>query len=129
VDLNELLLLMSGKQRQQKDMPPYAKYIEKAYSPERYSGMIEPGNIDLFSRPRVKNPDGSISTVRSIGIEMDGNHYLIPTVSDEGKLLSNKDAIDLFKKTKRHLGVFENEKSSSEYAKQLHNQQANLYRE
>ena len=90
-------------------------------------GMLSPGNIDLTKRPVVKNKDGSISTVRSISVNFDGQEILIPTVSDDGRVLSDKEAIDVFKKSGRHLGIFKDSKSASKYAKELHDQQEKMY--
>lgn len=90
-------------------------------------GLKVPGNINLHDRPVVQNEDGSISTVRTISIEMDGDEYLIPTVSDDGRILSNDEAVSLFKETGNHLGVFDSAKSATEYAEKLHNNQAVEY--
>lgn len=89
-------------------------------------GMLEAGNLDLSRRPEVKNKDGSISTVRSMSVGIDGKEYLIPTVSTDGKLLTEDEAVELFRKTGEHLGVFDTPEHATAYARQLHKDQEKL---
>lgn len=86
--------------------------------------LLEQGNIDIASRPQVQNADGAISTVRSISVETDGRTYLVPTVSDDGRLLSDEEAIASFEQTGRHLGAFSSDEAADAYAEALHADQA-----
>jgi hypothetical protein len=87
-------------------------------------GLITPGNIDLMHRPNVRNPDGTSSSVRSISIGVDGNEVLIPTVSEDARIMSNEEAIQVYRQTGRHLGIFRSIDAANKAAEGIHLQQA-----
>lgn len=92
------------------------------------AGMVESGNIDLNARPVVKNKDGSISTVRSMSVNFDGQEVLIPTVAADGsRILSDEEAIQQYRKTGQHLGKFKTPAQATAYAEALHKQQERRY--
>lgn len=82
--------------------------------------LVEVGNIDLSNRPKVTNPDGSVSTVRSIGIQDGRTHVVIPTVSPDGKIWTNQQAVANYQKTGQHLGKFTDQETADNFAQALH---------
>lgn len=104
-------------------------------------GLITPGNIDLNQRPVVQttgvrgtdfcqlNPvvQTTISTVRAITITEDGVAILIPTVSDDARIMSDAQAIATYHSSGKHLGRFDTEAHANAYAGRLHLQQQQLY--
>lgn len=123
--------------RQRPPLPPSPRQAAVASRAARPWGVLEPGNIDLARQPKVRNPDGSISTVDSIGLNLDGKEYLLPTVTPDGRHFVNDAremgipsnllgqavadmAFEEFRKTGRHLGVFATPADSDAYAKHLH---------
>jgi hypothetical protein len=91
-------------------------------------GLVTPGNItNLESRPNVRNPDGSVSTVRSMSFGTDQGEVLVPTVSEDGRIMSEQEAMDTYQKTGRHLGIFQSPDHASAYARALHNAQDAFY--
>lgn len=90
------------------------------------SGLKMQGNIDLNTRPQVRNPDGSISTVRTITITTPHGAILLPTVIN-GRVVSNEEAIRYWQQTGQHLGIFDTEDNANAYAQALHESQAQQY--
>ncbi|HGA5424625.1 TPA: lytic transglycosylase domain-containing protein [Salmonella enterica subsp. enterica serovar Brunei] len=115
---NEVVAPQAGNNAEQAKQAFYSAYPR---------GLLEKGNIDIHNRPVVKNSDGSISTVRSMSTNIDGREVLIPTVSDDGRIMSDDEAIDNFMRTGKHLGMFDNPDDATAYAESLHNQQADEY--
>ena len=95
--------------------------VKKKITPSTYKG-----NIDLISRPVVRNPDNSISTERSITIEEDGKYINIPTIV-KGRLASDEEAIDYYHKTKAHLGIFDTLEEATKNANEIHKMQEKRY--
>ena len=94
---------------------------------EKPPGMVTPGNIDLTDRPVVQNADGTISTVKTIGVNFGGQETVIPTVSDDGRILSNAEAIAQFRKTGKHFGQFDSVAAANAYGQALHVAQQKMY--
>lgn len=82
-------------------------------------GVLEQGNIDLFNRPKVANPAGGTSTVFSSSFNIDGKEVLLP-LADEGRIFTEEEAIEKYRRTGQHLGIFDSPQAASAYAEQLH---------
>lgn len=69
------------------------------------------------SKPQIQNEDGSVSTERTITIEADGKHYVIPTIVN-GKVLDEETAIQLFQKGQNPpVGVFATAQEADSFAR------------
>lgn len=96
---------------------------------ENAAGLLVPGNINIHQRPVVKNRDGSISTVRSASFEDDdGRNVLIPTVIEGRGVVPMDQAIQYYRQTGQHLGIFDKPENADTYAQSLHEQQAGEYK-
>jgi len=86
-------------------------------------GLRVPGTVtNLYDRPVLQNPDGSVSTTSSMSIGTDQGEVLIPTVIN-GQRLSDEDAIAHYRQTGEHLGIFDTPENADAYASWLHNEQ------
>lgn len=100
--------------------PGYEKDVFNIPEDPRPVGQVERGNIDLSSRKVAINGDGTISTVLSRSFNFDGKEVLLPLVNDAGKVVSDKEAIAEYKRTGKHLGIFESPEAATRYAEKLH---------
>jgi len=105
-------------------MPTLGSLLPMAPMPSHVPGMVVPGNLDPATQKHAINPNGDISTVRTASFNFDGLEVLLPTVSPDGKLLSDREAVELYRKTGRHLGMFRTPDAADAYAQQLHEAEA-----
>lgn len=87
------------------------------------NGLLQPGNID-YAREQgpVFNPDGSVSTVKSMVFGTDNGSVIAPTVYG-GLHHSMDEAKRRYIDTGKHMGVFENDRMALEAEKILHAQE------
>lgn len=83
-------------------------------------GLKVPGNINLNGRPILHNSDGTISSERSFSIGTDQGEVLIPRVFD-GKDHTEQEAIQHYRQTGQHMGIFDTPQHADAYAEQVHN--------
>ena len=102
-------------------------------------GLVVPGNIDLEARPIVRRSGGVTATVHSKSFrypDQDKNsptfgqtlEVLLPTISDDGKDLTDVEAKDLYERTGFHLGKFLTPRQATGYAKKLSEDQGEFYK-
>lgn len=109
--------------------PEQQPYIEALLRSKPF-GLLSPGNINLYNRPSVPNPDGSISTVRSGSYGNDaGQEVLIPTVTNEGQILPMNEAAQYWGQKGQNLGVFDTPQHADIYAYLLHLAQQAHYKQ
>ena len=88
-------------------------------------GMTVPGNIDVSKQPQVRQ-NGAVSTVRSMSFsDGPGREILIPTVAHGGgAILSDQQAVEQYRSSGKHLGIFDNSGAADDFAERLHQSEA-----
>jgi hypothetical protein len=100
-------------------------------------GLVEPGNLPIWTRPTVQNADGSHSSEYSVSYTDDkGREVLVPTVVNGKFLTANgqkppegsleekamfQRAWQHYLQTGENLGKFDNPNDADTYANALHN--------
>ena len=92
------------------------------------------GNINLRTRPVSLLKNGKIEEIFSFvtnSVYPDGTlvKVLIPQVSDDGRKLTEKQAIDIYQLTNRHFGKFAEAATASKYRKVLHQKEIAILKE
>ncbi len=104
---------------------PQSTPIPTTKIPGDWQGLKENGNIDLDNRPHVVNPDGSVSTVLSTSFGTDKGEVLVPKIKfGLNRPMTDPEALAEYKRTGKHLGIFDTPDNADKYAEALHEQQA-----
>ena len=91
------------------------------------AGLVTKGNIDLENRAMARKPDGSITTGRPLSLTEGGIEVLLPTVSPEGRMLNDDEAIEMYRQTGEFLGKFDSPANAAAYGKALHTTLENFH--
>jgi hypothetical protein len=116
---------------------------EKALKNSKDASLLEPGNIDLAKRPKVRNPDGSYSTVYSHTIPVDERDPNGPAVNIPGVIRTGarpgsyikvpkgrkgeQMATEAYYKTGEHLGIHKSIADAVKAAELIHDGQQKMY--
>jgi hypothetical protein len=76
------------------------------------------GTIDFEDRPQEWTEKG-FKTIKTFTADIDGKSVLLPLIINE-KEVSTKKAIEHYKKTGEHFGIFKNKDEASKYKTELH---------
>lgn len=104
------------------DLPP-------SQAPQQSDSFVVPlvpqpivaGNLPLDVRQQVTNPDGTVSTVRTISVGTENGEVLIPTVIN-GEVVSDEEAIAHYRRTGENFGTFTSTEEATAYAQSLSRQ-------
>lgn len=99
------------------DAPAQPKRQARSGGP---AGLVQPGNVNLTGRPVLHNADGTISSEKSFSIGTDKGETLLPLIVN-GKELTQQQAIDHYRQTGEHMGIFDTPENADAYATQVHN--------
>lgn len=118
-----------GAVGQAEQAPELPKALPTRASAANGYNAIKPGNVDLSHRPFVQNIDGSVSSVRSMGAELDGKQMLIPTVDPYGRIMTDDQAIEEYRRSGQNLGTYRTPEDSDRAGEAIHNDQADFSHE
>jgi len=123
--------------QQTRDMDDAQTTREQAYPKKWHTAPSQPslggpdwytGNIDLGAREQVPVPGGH-ATIRSLGItDRDSGREMLTPSAVNGKILSNRGAMDNYYKTGKHLGSFNSIAESNKRAVELSNYMGDTYK-
>lgn len=79
-------------------------------------GLTVPGNMDIAKRKVFVGEDRKAKILMPITVPVGGGQYaVVPSVGEDGTVLTKDQAIEKYMETKQHLGVFETEAAARDY--------------
>ena len=102
-----------------------AEIAEPQATENQLPGSQNGGNLP-WDKPIsvVKNSDGTTSTVRTTSVNIDNKEVLIPTVSPDGRVMSDAEAVKSFQTTGRNFGSYDTVEEANTAAEKLHEMQS-----
>lgn len=105
-------------------MPDSKQIANEMFDLQNIPGLVEPGNLDPYNRPVYKHADGQgYGTTMSFSFNVpEKGEVLIPQIVN-GKLLTQQEAVEHFRKTGEHFGIFDTPANADLFSTDLHNRQ------